>query len=169
MQVPRTTATSPVNWVAGSTATPLVTPARQPSATENATATGSATGSATAASAALQPASQPNDPGKEGNSDLPKKQGKGAAEEAQKTHVVQPPLPAMSTSDRIAIESATGFYLSPDGGVTPDSGTPPWSFIIQYTEQRHNSASDSSDAPGTASSGSTTASLDGGPHVDVRV
>jgi hypothetical protein len=41
----------------------------------------------------------------------------------------------LTAADRAAIASATGFYISATGEVTPD-GIAPWSFITQYVEQR---------------------------------
>jgi hypothetical protein len=102
-------------------ATPAVTPARQPSPTEHTTVP-------TTPAPALQAAAQPKEMSKEANAEMPRKQ-----------HTRAPAMPNLTTSDRAAIASATGYYLSPDGEITPD-GTPPWSFIIQYTEQRHQQA-----------------------------
>lgn len=81
-------------------------------------------------------------------------------------------MPTLTTSDRAAIASATGYYLSPDGEVTPD-GTPPWSFIIQYTEQRHQQA-DAAIAAHAKEAAAATAdtpapTTDDGQHVDVLV
>src|SRR5437868_7030075 len=121
MQVSRTTASSPVNWVTGSVATPTVTPARQPSPKENSSIP-------IAPTPALQAPARPSELSKETTADTPRKQ-----------HTRAPAMPNLTTSDRAAIASATGYYLSPDGEITPD-GTPPWSFIIQYTEQRHQLA-----------------------------
>jgi hypothetical protein len=44
-------------------------------------------------------------------------------------------MPGLSTSDRQAIASATGFYITAGGKVTPE-GMPPWGFIVRYVEQR---------------------------------
>ncbi|GAA0958290.1 hypothetical protein GCM10009558_076710 [Virgisporangium aurantiacum] len=46
-----------------------------------------------------------------------------------------PMMPGLSTSDRQAIASATGFYITAGGKVTPE-GMPPWGFIVRYVEQR---------------------------------
>src|SRR3954452_2504228 len=51
-------------------------------------------------------------------------------EELPKHHSTKAPaMPDMSSSDRAAIATSTGFYISPTGEVTPD-GMPPWSFIM---------------------------------------
>ncbi len=72
-------------------------------------------------------------------------------------------LPALSGSDRAAVASATGFYLSPTGEVTPD-GMPPWSFIMQYLQRRHAEAPAQ---PATAQGGGVPA--DDGRRVDLQV
>ena len=46
-----------------------------------------------------------------------------------------PVMPGLSASDRAAIASATGFYITASGKVTPE-GMPPWGFIVRYVEQR---------------------------------
>lgn len=46
-----------------------------------------------------------------------------------------PTMPGLSTSDRQAIASATGYYITAGGKVTPE-GMPPWGFIVRYVEQR---------------------------------
>jgi hypothetical protein len=154
MQVSRTTASSPVNWVAGSVATTTVTPARQPSPTEN-------TSIPITPSPALQAPSQPKELSKEATADM-----------SRKHHTRAPAMPNLTTSDRAAIASATGYYLSPDGEITPD-GTPPWSFIIQYTEQRHQQADAAIAAHAkeavTATADTPAPTTDEGQHVDVLV
>src|ERR1044071_4802811 len=60
-------------------------------------------------------------------------------EDVPKHHTKAPSMPDMSSSDRAAIASSTGFYISPSGEVTPD-GMPPWSFIMATIEKRHAGA-----------------------------
>ena len=79
------------------------------------------------------------------------------AEELPKHHGTKAPaMPDMSSSDRAAIATSTGFYISPTGEVTPD-GMPPWSFIMATIEKRHAGAATEAAAPAsqptTASSG----------------
>jgi hypothetical protein len=66
-------------------------------------------------------------------------------------------LPSLSGSDRAAIASATGFYISPTGEVTPD-GMPPWSFIMQYLQRRHTpTTTEAASQPAEAPVGRATA------------
>jgi hypothetical protein len=46
-----------------------------------------------------------------------------------------PLMPGLSASDREAIASATGYYITAGGKVTPE-GMPPWGFIVRYVESR---------------------------------
>jgi len=55
-----------------------------------------------------------------------------AAEEVAES---APVMPGLSASDRAAIASATGYYITASGKVTPE-GMPPWGFIARYVEQR---------------------------------
>jgi len=75
-------------------------------------------------------------------------------------------LPSLSGSDRAAIASATGFYISPTGEVTPD-GMPPWSFIMQYLQRRHTAppAAETAEQPAPA----TAASAEDGRRFDLQV
>ena len=52
-----------------------------------------------------------------------------------------PPMPNLSPADRAAVAAATGYYLSPTGEVVPE-GNPPWPFIVQYVEERHQARLD---------------------------
>jgi hypothetical protein len=72
--------------------------------------------------------------------------GPAAAGQAAPTHQVEaeqpnaekpPVMPGLSASDRAAIASATGFYITASGKVTPE-GMPPWGFIVRYIEQRES-------------------------------
>jgi hypothetical protein len=89
-------------------------------------------------------------------------------EVAKQRRTAQPSdLPNLSGSDRAAIASATGFYISPTGEVTPD-GMPPWSFIMQYLQRRHAAApaeAPAQPAPSTAGS----AAAEEGPRFDLQV
>ena|SRR5690242_18546306 len=78
-----------------------------------------------------------------------------------------PAMPEMNGSDRAAIASSTGFYISPTGEVTPD-GMPPWSFIMATLEKRHTTGATEPAAPGQAA-GSAPAggSAAAGEGVDV--
>ena len=58
------------------------------------------------------------------------------AERATETRPAQT-RPGLSTSDRQAIASATGFYITAGGKVTPE-GMPPWGFIVRYVESRQS-------------------------------
>ena len=79
-------------------------------------------------------------------------------EETPKHHATKAPaMPDMSSSDRAAIATSTGFYISPTGEVTPD-GMPPWSFIMASLEKRHaqgtsEAAADAAAAPKAAAGG----------------
>jgi hypothetical protein len=85
--------------------------------------------------------------------------------ESAKRRSAQPAdMPALSGSDRAAIASATGFYISPTGEVTPD-GMPPWSFIMQYLQRRHAPAEAPPPPPQTVS----WAAAEDGPRVDLQV
>ncbi len=86
------------------------------------------------------------------------------AEELPKHHGAKAPaMPDMSSSDRAAIASSTGFYISPTGEVTPD-GMPPWSFIMASLEKRHaQGTSEAAAAEETAVPKAAT----GGEGVDV--
>jgi hypothetical protein len=55
------------------------------------------------------------------------------AREAQQARM----MPGLSTNDRQAIASATGYYITAGGKVTPE-GMPPWGFIVRYVEQRQD-------------------------------
>lgn len=84
-------------------------------------------------------------------------------EQAHKPQKADPSLSAMSSTDRAVIASATGFFISPTGEVTPD-GMPPWSFIMQTLEKRHKA--DTPAEPTTAAAPATAAAAEG---VDVTV
>jgi hypothetical protein len=58
-----------------------------------------------------------------------------AADAAEKVAESAPVMPGLSASDRAAIASATGYYITASGKVTPE-GMPPWGFIARYVEQR---------------------------------
>ena len=73
-----------------------------------------------------------------------------------------PVMPGLSASDRAAIASATGFYITASGKVTPE-GMPPWGFISRYVEQRQ--AERTTEAP----AGDAAPHVDDGDHVDVTV
>lgn len=60
-------------------------------------------------------------------------EGAERANEVQKA----PVMPGLSTSDRQAIASATGYYITAGGKVTPE-GMPPWGFIVRYVESRQS-------------------------------
>jgi len=90
-------------------------------------------------------------------------------EDVPKHHATKAPaMPEMSGSDRAAIASSTGFYISPTGEVTPD-GMPPWSFIMATLEKRHTSGAAEPAAPGSAPAGGSPAggSAAAGEGVDV--
>jgi hypothetical protein len=76
-----------------------------------------------------------------------------------------PVMPGLSASDRAAIASATGFYITAGGKVTPE-GMPPWGFIVRYVEQRQAERTNG-DQGVDAVEGSAPV-LDG-DHVDVTV
>jgi hypothetical protein len=87
------------------------------------------------------------------------------AEELPKHHGTKAPaMPDMSSSDRAAIATSTGFYISPTGEVTPD-GMPPWSFIMATLEKRHAGGSTETAAPEEAAPPPKTAGS--GEGVDV--
>ena len=73
-----------------------------------------------------------------------------------------PVMPGLSASDRAAIASATGFYISASGKVTPE-GMPPWGFISRYIEQRQ--AARTTEAP----AGDGAPHVVDGDHVDVTI
>jgi hypothetical protein len=85
-------------------------------------------------------------------------------EAVQEKGQMAPVMPGLSASDRAAIASATGYYITASGKVTPE-GMPPWGFIARYIEQRH--AERTGDAGGDAVEG--TAPVADGDHVDVTV
>ncbi|GAA1039388.1 hypothetical protein GCM10009557_57910 [Virgisporangium ochraceum] len=63
-------------------------------------------------------------------------EGTERTERTRETQQPQAPtMPGLSTSDRQAIASATGYYITAGGKVTPE-GMPPWGFIVKYVEQR---------------------------------
>jgi hypothetical protein len=70
-------------------------------------------------------------------------------------------MPGLSASDRAAIASATGFYITASGKVTPE-GMPPWGFISRYVEQRQ---AERTEAP----AGDAAPHVADGDHVDVTV
>jgi hypothetical protein len=76
-----------------------------------------------------------------------------------------PVMPGLSASDRAAIASATGFYITASGKVTPE-GMPPWGFIVRYIEQRD--AGRGTGHPGVEAVEGTTPVVDG-DRVDVTV
>lgn len=83
------------------------------------------------------------------------------AEELPKHHTAKAPaMPDMSSSDRAAIATSTGFYISPTGEVTPD-GMPPWSFIMAAIEKRHAGGSSETAAPQEAGAPTTASNGEG--------
>jgi hypothetical protein len=72
-------------------------------------------------------------------------------------------MPGLSASDRAAIASATGFYITASGKVTPE-GMPPWGYIVRYVEQR-----DAERTNGHADAVERAAPVTDGDHVDVTV
>jgi hypothetical protein len=90
----------------------------------------------------------------------PKQPQPAQTEDAQKPRKADPSIPPLSSGDRAAIASSTGFYISPSGEVTPE-GMPPWSFIMQTLEKRHKV-----DAPNEPAVPAPAAASDG---VDVTV
>jgi len=76
-----------------------------------------------------------------------------------------PVMPGLSASDRAAIASATGFYITASGKVTPE-GMPPWGFISRYVEQRQAQRAESD--PGVDAVEGSAPAADG-DHVDVTV
>ena len=106
---------------------------------------------------------QPSTPSPKSVPAAPPEQTK--TEELPKQRKAGHSMPDMSSSDRAAIASSTGFYISPTGEVTPD-GMPPWSFIMQTLEKRHShSATETQPAPETASTAGSSSS--DGTGVDV--
>jgi hypothetical protein len=77
-----------------------------------------------------------------------------------------PMMPGLSTSDRQAIASATGYYITAGGKVTPE-GMPPWGFIVRYVEQRQEQRI--ADPKGGVDPVERTAPVLEGEHVDVTV
>ena len=61
--------------------------------------------------------------------------------------------------------SATGFYVSATGEVTPE-GLPPWQFIIQYVQQRQVERIEPKTEPAVEPVGRVELA-DDGPHVDI--
>ena len=76
-----------------------------------------------------------------------------------------PMMPGLSTSDRQAIASATGYYITAGGKVTPE-GMPPWGFIVRYVEQRQEQRQVE---PSGGDAVERTAPVLEGEHVDVTV
>jgi hypothetical protein len=74
-------------------------------------------------------------------------------------------MPGLSASDRAAIATATGFYITASGKVTPE-GMPPWGFIVRYIEQREAERSGGDAEIGPVESAAAVAD---GDHVDVTV
>jgi hypothetical protein len=88
-------------------------------------------------------------------------------EEVPKHHATKAPaMPDMSSSDRAAIATSTGFYISPTGEVTPD-GMPPWSFIMAALEKRHAQGASEPGAEATAEGAAGPKAASGGEGVDV--
>ncbi len=83
------------------------------------------------------------------------------ATEAQQARM----MPGLSTSDRQAIASATGYYITAGGKVTPE-GMPPWGFIVRYVEQRQEMRQA---APASGDAIERAAPVLEGEHVDVTV
>jgi hypothetical protein len=89
---------------------------------------------------------------------------RGKTEDVPRHHATKAPaMPEMNGSDRAAIASSTGFYISPTGEVTPD-GMPPWSFIMATLEKRHTAGTTEPAAPAQAAG---TPSAATGEGVDV--
>jgi hypothetical protein len=78
-----------------------------------------------------------------------------------------PMMPGLSTADRQAIASATGYYITPGGRVTPD-GMPPWGFIVRYVEQRQEQRVEPAGGGGGDAVERAAPVLEG-EHVDVTV
>jgi len=88
-------------------------------------------------------------------------------EEASKHHATKAPaMPDMSSSDRAAIATSTGFYISPTGEGTPD-GMPPWSFIMASLEKRHAQGATEPTAEGPAEGAAGPKAAAAGEGVDV--
>ena len=83
------------------------------------------------------------------------------AEEVRDEAQRGPVMPGLSASDRAAIASATGFYITASGKVTPE-GMPPWGFISRYVEQRQEERTE-------APAADAAAHVVDGDHVDVTV
>lgn len=88
-----------------------------------------------------------------------------AAEAAPPNAGKAPVMPGLSASDRAAIATATGFYITASGKVTPE-GMPPWGFIVRYIEQRQ--AERSAGDPGVEAVEGASPVVQG-DHVDVTV
>lgn len=86
------------------------------------------------------------------------------AEAVKKTAESAPVMPGLSASDRAAIASATGYYITASGKVTPE-GMPPWGFIARYIEQRQAERT----GDGGTEAVESTAPVGEGDHVDVTV
>jgi hypothetical protein len=85
---------------------------------------------------------------------------------APKPPKADPSVAAMSSADRAVVASATGFYIAPNGEVSP-GGMPPWSFIMQTLERRHKSEA-AGEVPQQPQA-PTSASNNGSGAVDVHV
>jgi len=93
--------------------------------------------------ASLRPAAPPPQPAVASQKSIasPAPVERAKTEELPRHHTTKAPaMPDMSSSDRAAIATSTGFYISPTGEVTPD-GMPPWSFIMATLEKRHTGGS----------------------------
>jgi hypothetical protein len=91
-------------------------------------------------------------------------------EAAERTREVQqqaPAMPGLSTTDRQAIASATGYYITAGGKVTPE-GMPPWGFIVRYVEQRQEQRQVAPSGGGVDPVERAAPVLEG-EHVDVTV
>lgn len=86
------------------------------------------------------------------------------AQEAQQARM----MPGLSTSDRQAIASATGYYITAGGKVTPE-GMPPWGFIVRYVEQRQEMRQASPAGGNGVDPVERAAPVLEGEHVDVTV
>ena len=112
--------------------------------------------------ASLRPAAAPPQAAVTSQKSVATTESTKAAEELPKHHSTKAPsMPDMSSSDRAAIATSTGFYISPTGEVTPD-GMPPWSFIMATLEKRH---AQGTPEPATAQEAPKAAA--GGEGVDV--
>lgn len=90
-----------------------------------------------------------------------------ANEQTREAQRQAPQLPGLSTSDRQAIASATGYYITAGGKVTPE-GMPPWGFIVRYIEQRQELRQISPSGSGVDPVERAAPVLEG-EHVDVTV